>query len=204
MPITHAGAGGRRAVVAATRRLRLAAPGAFAALAFSACLQPLVAAEHGRLAAAAPPTVSGNSEWLWFGDSQLAPVRVVRGDAAPAPLPAANKPLQTVSIPTRDTNMQIVTFGTGRSEAVKVVRGNRPGPPSAGIIARSEARPAAAKLLRFLADDAAALFSPRGGDLDRIAFAVDGVESRHGADLRMWRPEPLGPQGPMQITAAAP
>jgi hypothetical protein len=54
-----------------------------------------------------------------------------------------------------------------------------------------------------LSDDAAALFTPSSGDLDRIAFAVDGIESRHGANLRMWRPEPLGPQGPMQITAAA-
>ena len=36
-----------------------------------------------------------------------------------------------------------------------------------------------------------------------IAFAVDGVESRHGADPRMWRPEFHGPQGPMQVSAAA-
>jgi len=48
------------------------------------------------------------------------------------------------------------------------------------------------------------LFGPaKGGELDRIAFAVDGVESRHGADPRMWRPEPDGPQGPMQVGAAA-
>jgi Transglycosylase SLT domain len=48
------------------------------------------------------------------------------------------------------------------------------------------------------------LFGPaNGGELDRIAFAVDGIESRHGADLRMWRPEPNGPQGPMQVSAAA-
>jgi Transglycosylase SLT domain len=32
---------------------------------------------------------------------------------------------------------------------------------------------------------------------------VDGAESSHGADLRMWRPEPGGPQGPMQVSAAA-
>ena len=203
MPITHAGAGGRRAVVAAARRLRLVATVAFELAAFSACPQPLCAAEHGRLAAAASPKIEGASEWLWFGDSQTAPVRVVRGAAATPPPVANNKPLQTVSLPTRDTSVQIVSFGTGRGEAVKVVRGNRPAPPSAGMIARSEARPMAAKLLRLLSDDAAALFLPTAGDLDRIAFAVDGVESRHGADLRMWRTEPLGPQGPMQITAAA-
>lgn len=39
--------------------------------------------------------------------------------------------------------------------------------------------------------------------LDRIAAAVSGAESSHGADPRMWRPDPAGPQGPMQIGAAA-
>jgi hypothetical protein len=172
-----------------------------AALAVFACLHAPFAAERKQLAAASPPSINGTSEWLWFGDSRLAPVRVVRGTGAP--VPPAEKPVQVVSLPTQNTVTQIVTFGTGRSEAVKVVRGNRPPPPSAGMIARSEARPIAARLLRLLSDDAAALFAPTSGDLDRIAFAVDGVESRHGADLRMWRPEPLGPQGPMQISAAA-
>jgi hypothetical protein len=39
--------------------------------------------------------------------------------------------------------------------------------------------------------------------LDRIAYAVDGAESSHGFDPRMWRPDPDGPQGPMQVSAAA-
>ena len=39
--------------------------------------------------------------------------------------------------------------------------------------------------------------------LDRIAYAVDGAESSHGADPRMWRPDPDRPQGPMQVSAAA-
>jgi hypothetical protein len=39
--------------------------------------------------------------------------------------------------------------------------------------------------------------------LDRIAHAVDGAESSHGEDLGMWRPDPSGPQGPMQVTEAA-
>jgi hypothetical protein len=48
------------------------------------------------------------------------------------------------------------------------------------------------------------LFGPASvADLDRVAFAVDGAESGHGADLRMWRIEPNGPQGPMQVTTAA-
>src|SRR5260370_41788727 len=39
--------------------------------------------------------------------------------------------------------------------------------------------------------------------LDRVAFAVGGVESSEGADPKMWRPESDGPQGPMQVSAAA-
>jgi hypothetical protein len=39
--------------------------------------------------------------------------------------------------------------------------------------------------------------------LDSVAFAVDAAESSHGADQRMWRGNPDGPQGPMQVTAAA-
>jgi hypothetical protein len=39
--------------------------------------------------------------------------------------------------------------------------------------------------------------------LDRVAFAVEGAESSHGADPRMWGPDPNGPQGPMQVSAAA-
>jgi Transglycosylase SLT domain len=42
-----------------------------------------------------------------------------------------------------------------------------------------------------------------GTPLDRIADAVDGAESSHGADLAMWRTDPSGPQGPMQVTEAA-
>ena len=56
-----------------------------------------------------------------------------------------------------------------------------------------------------------AILSPLGtphvasadGMLDRVAYGVDGAESSHGNDPRMWRPEPDGPQGPMQVSAAA-
>jgi Transglycosylase SLT domain len=44
---------------------------------------------------------------------------------------------------------------------------------------------------------------PSLAELDRIAFAVDGAESSHGVDPRMWRPEPSAAQGPMQVTLAA-
>jgi hypothetical protein len=48
-----------------------------------------------------------------------------------------------------------------------------------------------------------ALVPGGGATLDRVAFAVDAAESSHGADPGMWRSEPNGPQGPMQVTAAA-
>jgi Transglycosylase SLT domain len=41
------------------------------------------------------------------------------------------------------------------------------------------------------------------GVLDNLAFAVDAAESRHGDDPNMWRSEANGPQGPMQVSAAA-
>jgi Transglycosylase SLT domain len=47
-------------------------------------------------------------------------------------------------------------------------------------------------------------FASAGAILDRIAYGVDGAESSHGADPKMWRPDSLdGPQGPMQVSAAA-
>jgi len=42
-----------------------------------------------------------------------------------------------------------------------------------------------------------------GNPLDRVAFAVDGAESSRGADEAMWRADPTGPQGPMQVSEAA-
>ena len=39
--------------------------------------------------------------------------------------------------------------------------------------------------------------------LDRVANSVDGAESSHGSDPKMWRSDPDGPQGPMQVSAAA-
>jgi len=39
--------------------------------------------------------------------------------------------------------------------------------------------------------------------LDSVASAVDAAESSHGKDMAMWRPDPSGPQGPMQVSEAA-
>jgi hypothetical protein len=45
--------------------------------------------------------------------------------------------------------------------------------------------------------------APVSDPLDRVALAVDGAESSHGDDAAMWRPDPSGPQGPMQVSEAA-
>src|SRR5215472_14241781 len=45
--------------------------------------------------------------------------------------------------------------------------------------------------------------APPGTALDRVAAAVEGAESSHGANPAMWRPHLAGPQGPMQVSAAA-
>lgn len=64
--------------------------------------------------------------------------------------------------------------------------------------------PIAAALLAAAGVAHAASPSDAGGSaLDRLSYAVGGVESSHGSDPRMWRAEPDGPQGPMQVSAAA-
>ena len=63
-----------------------------------------------------------------------------------------------------------------------------------GSVVRAKSPPA-----RATADNRSNVASP----LDRVAHAVDGAESSHGADLAMWRPDPAGPQGPMQVTEVA-
>jgi len=40
-------------------------------------------------------------------------------------------------------------------------------------------------------------------ELDRVAYAVEGAESSHGTNTAMWRAEPAGPQGPMQVSEKA-
>jgi hypothetical protein len=58
--------------------------------------------------------------------------------------------------------------------------------------------------MAFLAIIGAAQLARAGTTLDRIADGVDGAESSHGCDPGMWRAESLnGPQGPMQVSAAA-
>jgi len=43
----------------------------------------------------------------------------------------------------------------------------------------------------------------RAIELDRVVYAVDGAESSHGRDPKMWRSNPVAPQGPMQVSEKA-
>ena len=106
---------------------------------------------------------------------------------------------------------EIVRFDHAGWPPVEIVRGGGRTPP----------RPAKARTVALVtfADPAEApvtvirgpasaigfgLFAPAStAALDRVAFAVDGAESSHGADPGMWRPDPAGPQGPMQVSLAA-
>jgi hypothetical protein len=130
---------------------------------------------------AVPPPVA---QIVSFGAQQ---VRIVRGGATAALSPPGRSPAPDMRQQAA-TRIQQVSFGDA---IVTVVRGLAASVPPA---------------LDKPADDnhLADLFGPANGDeLDRIAFAVEGVESSHGANLAMWRPQPAGPQGPMQISAAA-
>ena len=113
-------------------------------------------------------------EIVTFVDPASTPVRVLRGETdRAAVMPGRPRPAYGM-------NMEMVTFADPRDRPVSVFRGS----------------------VSYMPDTE--LFGPASvADLDRVAFAVDGAESSHGADLRMWRPEPTAPQGPMQVTAAA-
>jgi hypothetical protein len=119
-----------------------------------------------------------------FGDRQHMSVRVLRG-TDPTGGPRVRR--------------EIMTFGVGSAQHVAVFRGSTEPSPV------SDARPteAAATFLNgsYLAD----LINPGGEEQYlRIADAVHGVESGYGTDSHMWRLDNLsGPQGPMQVSAAA-
>jgi Transglycosylase SLT domain len=114
------------------------------------------------------------AEIVSFGDSQVQSVRIMRGEVAHGSVPSAPPRITNV------TTTQLVTFADPRNQPVSILRG--------AVSSSADVE----------------LFGPASAaDLDRIAFAVDGAESSHGADLRMWRSEPGGPQGPMQVSAAA-
>jgi len=85
-----------------------------------------------------------------------------------------------------------LTLLQGVATASAGERATLPGPPATGTSAKSSVPPAVKEHR-----------SHQSTPLDRVADAVDGAESSHGADLAMWRPDPSGPQGPMQVSSAA-
>jgi len=151
----------------------------------------------------------GSVETVHFANRRHAPVKVVRGFGAPT-----DQPIK------RET----VSFGDGAAERVTIVRGAiepgaaaEPEPVRQAALAPHKTveridfggpAPTSVTVVRgtsalrelFSAD----LFGPASdGELDRVAHAVHGAESSHGTDMRMWRPALNGPQGPMQVSAAA-
>ena len=180
-------------------------------------------ARGGQPSEQAPPSLSAliahrpvAVETVYFtGRRGAAAVRVVRGGVKPIPPPPRSLPPGPPEPPAiaRGQHVEIVSFGQGFASEVRVVRGVSAGAGDGAArhierVSFGDPRLPAVTIVRGLVGRpellSPNLFGPAdGGELDRIAFAVDGVESRHGADLRMWRPELNGPQGPMQVSAAA-
>lgn len=152
-------------------------------------------------------------QMVYFANPRQAPVRLLRGVPQPAPAsgprpPPRPRPVRLASAVAPPQSTEIVSFGTGFVSQVTVVRGGNlssAGPTIQGV-SPGAGRKGGVTVLRGAIRDLFSidLFGPAdAAELDRIAFAVDGVESRHGSDPRMWRPSFTGPQGPMQVTAAA-
>jgi len=154
---------------------------------------------------------AGSVQLVTFPDTGWSPVKIVRGKA-PAKSSDTSK-LEAEKAETAET----ITFADSRHSSVRVIRGESdravmvPGQPRAGgmnlqVVSFADPRERPVSILRGSGSHPPDfdLFGPASvGDLDRVAFAVDGAESSHGANLRMWRDEPSGPQGPMQVTSAA-
>jgi hypothetical protein len=167
------------------------------------------------IAATVKPVVEkqpGSVQIVTFPDTEWHPVKIVRGGVPAndtnAEVPPAEKPAAA----------ELVTFGDPKTKPVRVLRGDgehpAAGPPPQGTSMRSELVAFADPSFRPVTvlrgsvapvpPPAIGLFGPaREADLDRVAFAVEGAESSHGTDPRMWSPEWTAPQGPMQVSAAA-
>ena len=128
-------------------------------------------------------------EEVAFANPKLSAVKVVRGgrigpDALRkkdgSQMPAETSKTVSDRPPEGSMRAETVSFGHPAKPAVTVLRG-----PTRQNFAPELFAPA------FL------------GELDRVAFAVEAAESRHGADPGMWRSGLSGPQGPMQVSLAA-
>ena len=148
-------------------------------------------------AAPGSPGPSQGQAKAMLASPKRAPVEVLRGTSRVPSEPAA-------------VSVEVLSFGNAGSQRVTVAR---------GVIGASEQRSLPIETVSFAGpgqmsvsiirgsaahDFTADLFAPaEDGEFDRVAFAVEAIELRHGADLRMWRPELRGPQGPMQVSLAA-
>jgi hypothetical protein len=151
---------------------------------------PPVKVVRGKNKPISPPVTRGTTDSVAFADKRMQPVQVMRG-AGRVPVAYISLALaRPLSRPTA-AKAEIVVFAGRGAQPVTVLRGT----PVAAINLDLFAAARGANFDLFSA--------ARGADLDRVAFAVDGAESRHGADPGMWRPELDGPQGPMQVSAAA-
>jgi hypothetical protein len=177
---------------------------AFAAAAASSCGGPL---------AFGADATTAQVETVRFSGPRWPAVRVVRGlgTVLPQAEPVAVPSALSGPVPHPDAvKAEIVTFGDGHGASVQVLRGPSTAPPPAPDRVETVRFPGrdapSVNVVRgpSTAGQAVELFSAAdGGELDRVAFAIDGVESGHGRTPLMWRPDLDGPQGPMQVSAAA-
>jgi hypothetical protein len=169
------------------------------------------------IAAASAPAAGQAADWAGDGDGRR--VEIVRFATTPVVrgLDAGGSP---------SVRREAVSFGDGAARTVTIVRGT--GEPAASTpavsalaaspspiprmtverIAFAGSAPASVTIIRGMeaigdpSSDAA--FRPATTlDFERIAEAVHGVESSYASDPAMWRPDLDGPQGPMQVSAAA-
>jgi hypothetical protein len=180
---------------------------------FSACAALALGSgvAHAEAAKKTQPPLATEVETVRFANPNAPAVRVVRGmpQAAAPSVPNLAAPQFRVT----PSNSELVSFGNGRASTVTVVRGsgfNNPATPApgstqfAGLPIANPRAPVSVVRGGGAGPADLGLFGPASnGELDRVAFAVDGAESGHGGNPAMWRAELGGPQGPMQVSAAA-
>ncbi len=132
---------------------------------------------RGKQEPAASTAPRNTGEIVTFADKRMKPVLIMRGGPVVATVsmaPPAESPKS--SREPIGAYTQIVSFASRRDRPVTVLRG--------GAVVQVALDPPAEVGSPYLD-----LFhAARGADLDRVAFAVDGAESSHGADSAMWRP----------------
>ena len=202
---------------------RCCSAAALAVAALFCCLPPAIAEDAAKAKTkllSSPLTGPNRVETVRFADPRWPAVQIVRGAAGAnlAPPPPTLAPPLFRKTP---KNTELVSFGTGIATTVAVVRGNgfdsvsavhaTPGVPlSSGLRVMTvhfpdPLMPAVAVVRGGGAPnlDFSLFAAANGGELDRVAFAIDGVESGHGRTPLMWKEDLAGPQGPMQVSAAA-